>query len=724
MEGTPSPYAGLRPPAWMALGATDVVEAGEQTFSERVQSDENVRRYTLHRVQSQHLDQERLADGDVSDGDDGFVIPEAAPSLAAPPEGAFSREPAFRMDSEGPEVVGRGKRDSALHLFQGSFKPYDHSREFQRIFISDMDDGHEDRDVQKACEELRCGFELRQKWVSQSGKNHMILEEDGTDVVALQATKCSLVGPPGSPQASNKYRRRAEPSFKAPFGGRPYLGEAEALPKCDVHFVDGVFRVFYQEEGREQKQLWQAPSADDFFEDFFRLRAIVTSGPVKSISYKRLKLLEARFELHAMLNGDRELAAQKSVPHRDFYNVRKVDTHVHHSACMNQKHLLRYIKHKLKHNEDEIVSFRDGLFMTLTEVFDSLRLTAYDLSIDTLDMHANNTFHRFDRFNLKYNPAGQSRLREIFLKTHNLIGGQYLAEITREVCDDLTASKYQFVEWRVSIYGRGLMEWDRLSRWFYVNRLAHPNVRWMVQIPRLYFIYKKTGAVENFGEMLFNIFHPLFEVTKDPKKNLPLHAFLKTTVGFDSVDDESKPEPVRPYPGRTLPPPELWDNEHNPPYSYWSYYLWANIAALNHMRAAKGLNTFSFRPHCGEAGDLDHLIATYLVADEINHGILLRKLPGLHYLYYLTQIGIAVSPLSNNKLFLDYNKNPFIKYFAQGLNVSLSTDDPLMLHYTKDPLLEEYSVAAQVWKLSSTDQCEIARNSVLQRWGPSLDPSP
>lgn len=26
----------------------------------------------------------------------------------------------------------------------------------------------------------------------------------------------------------------------------------------------------------------------------------------------------------------------------------------------------------------------------------------------------------------------------------------------------------------------------------------------------------------------------------------------------------------------------------------------------------------------------------------------------------------------------------------------------------------QYSVAAQVWKLSSTDQCEIARNSVLQ----------
>ena len=27
--------------------------------------------------------------------------------------------------------------------------------------------------------------------------------------------------------------------------------------------------------------------------------------------------------------------------------------------------------------------------------------------------------------------------------------------------------------------------------------------------------------------------------------------------------------------------------------------------------------------------------------------------------------------------------------------------------------MEEYSVAAQVWKLSATDLCEIARNSVM-----------
>ena len=84
----------------------------------------------------------------------------------------------------------------------------------------------------------------------------------------------------------------------------------------------------------------------------------------------------------------------------------------------------RFIKHKLKRSPNEVVALRDGRFMTLAEVFKSLHLSAYDLSIDTLDMHAHNTFHRFDRFNLKYNPAGQSRLRELFLKTDNLMSGQ------------------------------------------------------------------------------------------------------------------------------------------------------------------------------------------------------------------------------------------------------------------------------------------------------------
>lgn len=95
------------------------------------------------------------------------------------------------------------------------------------------------------------------------------------------------------------------------------------------------------------------------------------------------------------------------------------------------------------------------------------------------------------------------------------------------------------------------------------------------------------------------------------------------------------------------------------------------------------VDTFVLRPHAGEAGDTDHLTSAFLTSHSISHGILLRKVPALCYLFYLEQIGVAMSPLSNNALFLTYERNPFPQYFKLGLNVSLSTDDPLQLHYTK-----------------------------------------
>lgn len=57
--------------------------------------------------------------------------------------------------------------------------------------------------------------------------------------------------------------------------------------------------------------------------------------------------------------------------------------------------------------------------------------------------------------------------------------------------------------------------------------------------------------------------------------------------------------------------------------------------------------------------------------------------PVLQYLYYLAQVPIAMSPLSNNSLFLEYSKNPLREFLHKGLCVSLSTDDPMQFHYTK-----------------------------------------
>lgn len=473
---------------------------------------------------------------------------------------------------------------------------------------------------------------------------------------------------------------------------------------------EDIYQVIDKQTGAP---ILSSPSLSDYYSDLSKIAKISSYGPTKSFAFKRLLYLETKWNMYYLLNEFEESKQLKRNPHRDFYNVRKVDTHIHHLACMNQKHLLRYIKYKLKTCPDEQVIFRDGKLLTLAEVFKSLKLTAYDLLIDTLDMHAHtDTFHRFDKFNLKYNPIGESRLREIFLKTDNFINGQYLAEITKQVFEDLENSKYQMVELRISVYGRSRDEWDKLSSWIVDNKLFSHNVRWLIQIPRLYDLYRKNGNVKNFQEILRNLFEPLYEVSLDPKLNPKLHVFLERVVGFDSVDDESKLD--RSFHSRKAPTAGDWDGHHNPPYSYYLYYLYSDLIALNELRMKMGYNTFVLRPHCGEAGDPEHLIAAFLTSHSISHGILLRKLPYIQYLFYLDQIGLAMSPLSNNALFLTYDKNPFHNFYKKGLNVSLSTDDPLQFSYTKEPLIEEYSVAAQIYKFSSVDMCELARNSVLQ----------
>jgi AMP deaminase len=527
--------------------------------------------------------------------------------------------------------------------------------------------------------------------------------------------------PPPKPTYKSKNRFNQIPSTTT-IPEEEFDFEKCIIPEATDQFTLGlgqedVFEVLDKATG---EQIVDIPTLYEYYSDLNKITKISSDGPAKSFAFKRLQYLEAKWNMYNLLNEFEENSQSKKNPHRDFYNVRKVDTHIHHSACMNQKHLLRFIKYKLKTTPDEPVIFRDDKVLTLAEVFKSLNLTAYDLSIDTLDMHAHtDSFHRFDKFNLKYNPIGESRLREIFLKTDNFIQGRYLAELTKQVFEDLESSKYQMTELRISVYGRSIDEWDKLAGWIVDNKLFSHNVRWLIQVPRLYDLYKKNGNVKSFQDILKNLFQPLFEVSLDPKTHPKLHVFLQRVIGFDSVDDESKSEKL--LQSKKFPPAISWTMATNPPYSYYLYYLYANLTPLNKLRQKLNLNTFVLRPHCGEAGDPEHLISAFLTSHSISHGILLRKIPFIQYLYFLDQIGLAMSPLSNNALFLTYDKNPFYNFYKKGLNVSLSTDDPLQFSYTKEPLIEEYSVAAQIYKLTGVDMCELACNSVKQSgWEASI----
>jgi len=622
--------------------------------------------------------------------------------------------------------VSQMKRCASENLFvRPSVSPlplaecqFDEGTRFKRVVFSEGEDTSLDSESVDAVRKIREMLSLRDKYVYQKPAIYW---------GSYDPQKYQDLYDKDTAMFEAKGRWRKEMPFFARTakrkGSHPFT-----LARKTPHLFkrsSGVFRVYIPGDTDTSAYYEKPPSMDEFYRDYMRIVEYCNLGPIRTLAYKRLRLLSARFHLHEQLNREAELREQKHVPHRDFYNVRKVDTHVHHSSFMTQKHLLRFIKSKLrKFPDDKVLKIPDSMrkdgedgsisedAFNLAQLFMSMKLTAYDLSVDTLDMHAHKTFKRFDRFNQKYNPIGQSRLRTVFLKYDNYMKGRYLAELTREVIDDLELNKYSYSEPRLSIYGRSPDEFHKLGEWFYDNDLASNNVRWMIQIPRLYQIWKGKGIVHDFGEMIDNIFRPLFEVTADPESDPKLAAFLEQVVAFDCVDDESQLEPS--FDPKQLVVPEAWDSDQNPAYSYWMYFIYANLLVLNRFRAHKGLSTFSLRPHAGEAGSVNHLAVTYLLAEHINHGILLKDSPPLQYLYYLKQIGLGVSPLSNNKLFLEYNKNPFVTFFRRGLNVSLSTDDPLQFHYTKEPLVEEYCVAAQVWKLSACDMCEIARNSVLQ----------
>lgn len=393
---------------------------------------------------------------------------------------------------------------------------------------------------------------------------------------------------------------------------RPFLRSCPSYLPISIHLHSNrdlphfLFRIVNPPPPPETS----VPSVTEFLRDYNTILDVSTDGPVRTLSYRRLQVLQLKYELHTLMNSGREAAASQNDP-RDFGNVMKVDTHIHLSAAMTSKHLLDFIRLKLRTDAKEVVLRKNGVESTLEEVFTRIGIDVESFTLNSLDTRADNTFQRFDHFNAKYNPFGKSELREVFLKSNNSMGGQYYAEITQQLFDKLDRSKYVAAEYRVSVYGSSKGEWDELAKWVIGHKLYSDKQRWLIQIPRIYSIFRKSGSVGSFEGVLRNLFEPLFEVSVDPSSHPELHSFLHQVSGFDSVDDESKPE--RKFDERVAEiTPDQWTTEENPPYTYYSYYFWANIVSLNSLRASRGLKTFDFRPHCGESGDVDHL-ASYVL---------------------------------------------------------------------------------------------------------------
>ncbi|KRZ59838.1 AMP deaminase 2 [Trichinella nativa] len=185
---------------------------------------------------------------------------------------------------------------------------------------------------------------------------------------------------------------------------RPFDCEIPNSAGFYLKSVNGIVQVSRTQDGPIIEELESSyTELSEFVSDLLRMQSMIMNGPL---------YLNAKFQLHILLNDIREMTEQKSVAHRDFYNIRK----------------------------------------------------------------DRNTFHRFDKFNSKYNPLGQSVLRDIFIKTDNYINGEFFAEVMKEVIADLAESKYQHAEYRLSIYGRSADEWDKLADWAIRNNVHSHHV--------------------------------------------------------------------------------------------------------------------------------------------------------------------------------------------------------------------------------------------------------
>jgi AMP deaminase len=463
------------------------------------------------------------------------------------------------------------------------------------------------------------------------------------------------------------------------------------------------------------------------------LKAVDDFSRAKSpheISMARFKLLEKNFEIYCLLNGDHEEQAQLDAE-SDFNTAMAVDNHIHLAACMTATDLRNFIASKLDSEPDRL--FRGQKLSSLMAQNGISAGKSLTLSRLCTCGSLTHSFNRFDNFVDSYCPIGDDTLRALFLKNDAQIEGQepglYFGELVQMVFERIhNSDKNQAMEPRITISGRNLSDWNNLANWAHrFGLLKHNKIKWSIQLTRLYHVWFAKGCVQNFEEYLRNIFAPLFEATCNPSGHSKLSAFLEHVGSFDQVHDESiademlldvpssiSKENLRLF-GHRKPVDVTQPNceDGSPPYSYYMYFYYANIHALNMLRRVKGLNTFDFRPHAGEAGETHHLCSAFLLANSIAHGVRLEKVPALQYLYYLEGIGLATTPLSNNALVLSFAESPILKFFKRGLLLSINTDDPLQFHSSASPLVEEYHSAAMAWRLTECDKCELAMNSVL-----------
>lgn len=256
----------------------------------------------------------------------------------------------------------------------------------------------------------------------------------------------------------------------------------------------------------------------------------LSDGPTSTYCFTRLSLQERLFDMHTLLNSEAEKAAVKSLP-KDFSQLTKVDGYVQLSTGMLATHLLEFIRGKVQ--ADPIVLDADGHPTSLTQLFAQFGVPVSNLTLDNLNVKAENTFMRSDAFQSKHNPFGSSIVKSLFLEVFNPMDGAFFGELAHQVLSKRIAQSPNVLhEFRISLPGRSGSDWETLARWMETHKLLMDHVRWVVELPLPYSSFARAGWVSNFAEVIESIFNPLFADTNQSDSPV-LFKFLAHISGFD-----------------------------------------------------------------------------------------------------------------------------------------------------------------------------------------------
>lgn len=104
----------------------------------------------------------------------------------------------------------------------------------------------------------------------------------------------------------------------------PYHPFQQPLPPSSQHVCqwnDGIVNVFADSSSVIRRRPdFTRPAMKEYADDLAELMAIVNHPECRSFCYRRLILLQERFNMYVTLNEDEEQMSQIRVPHRDFYN--------------------------------------------------------------------------------------------------------------------------------------------------------------------------------------------------------------------------------------------------------------------------------------------------------------------------------------------------------------------------------------------------------------------